>query len=123
MWCPDRVDYIEFNVFPDDPDFTSPRSPSRHRSSLIAAAWVKGGDSTIYNIDPVRKSYSSFYDENIQISPHELLEVLKHAGNDIISRNFDTSSYKFHPHKIWQSKGTDKRFTKTEMKKNVKRLP
>jgi hypothetical protein len=101
MWCPDHVDYVEFNIFPDDPDYMS-----RYRSSLIAAAWAKGGNSTVYHIDPIRKSLPRLYQENIQVSPHELLHVLRRIEANIISTTFDDSTYKPYKHKYWHSERT-----------------
>lgn len=102
MWSPDDVDLVEFNVFPDDPAYTSPYSLSHHRPSLIAAAWAKGGTTKIFNIDPVRKSFDNFYDKNIQVSPYELLKVMELIGDDVLIPTHDISSlYYEHEHKFW----------------------
>lgn len=97
MWCPDDTDYVEFNVFPDDPVYSSKDSECHHRPSLISAVWAKGGQSKIYNIDPSYKSLQDFYEDPIRISPYEVYETLKRIGDDVVNENY-ISNYSWEPH-------------------------
>lgn len=99
MWAPDNVDLIEFNIFPHDPNYQNPISDTKYRSSLIAAAWAKGGNSRVFHLSPKKPNYTTLYEDKFEISIEELYQILTLLGDNIISKDFDRqklNQFSFH---------------------------
>jgi hypothetical protein len=99
MWAPDDVEYVEFNVFQDDKNFSSFKSKTHARPALINSAWAKGGTGRYYNIDPSIKSTPHFYVEDIRVAPYELLQILVAMNGSIIKEGYNSTRYQPEKHK------------------------
>jgi hypothetical protein len=93
MWAPDDINYIEFNVFPNDPMFSSEKSKIHSRPSLLNSAWAKGGTGSCYIIDPYEKSYGHYYGGDIKVSEYEILHAMKTMNQGFIRSNYDISEF------------------------------
>ena len=127
MTAPDDVNYIEFNLFPDDEIYSSSANKVSHvRSSLISAAWEKGFNGRYYVIEPSSRNHIDFYNNDIRVSTYEIEEVLKSLHvmiGDLLSHNIVNNSHVRHKpeeHTVdFIAKKTSKIKT-SNMKKSVK---
>jgi hypothetical protein len=92
---PDDVDYIEFNLFPDDPLHNMVNSSAAIvRPTILAAAWNKGGTGKFYIIEPYYRSRDDFYEEEMTVSCYELIETLRLIGKDVLRFGDEENTWK-----------------------------
>jgi hypothetical protein len=103
MWSPDDADLIEFNLFPDDKSHNLASSLSQIRPSLISGAWVKGGSSKLYIVDPCFKSFNKFYEDKIRVSVYEVLKTMSLIEGDLLKASFWNASFQMEKHVYYQT--------------------
>lgn len=93
IWSPEDVNYIEFNVQPHDPLFSSYKSKVHERPAILNSAWAKGGTGRYFIIDPCMKSFEHFYIHDVTVSVFELLSAITSMGKGYLAPNYNISQH------------------------------
>ena len=103
MWTPPDCDLIEFNEFPDDLIYTQSHGKTPVRRVYISAFWAKTVTGKYFNVEASIKHPVDFYRGKMRISPRELLDVMKMAGNGTIMKpGFTYDELPEEEHTVWE---------------------